>query len=446
MSSELSTVSIDRSIEQLGRELAEAREQQAATAEILKVISRSPTDLHGVFGEIAASAARLCDAYDTTIYRVEGDSLHLSAHHGSIPVGPVGQYKMTLVRGIVAARAALDRRAIQIADLQAEAEEYPEGSEYALRFGHRTILAVPLLRADSAIGVISVRRTEVRPFTETQIALLKTFADQAVIAIDNARLFAAEQIRTRELVERTHELTEALEYQTATSDVLSAISRTPRDLQPVLTEICNTASRLCDTADAVVFFRDGDWLKLGSIQGPIGIDVGKIALSRGYATGRAVLDRTIVHVQDLRAVADEYPQGYESSLKLGHRTIIAVPLIHNGESIGVLTLRRPEVRPFNEKQIKLLRTFADQAVIAIQNTRLFEEVQARNRDLTALGEVGRAVSSTLDLKAVLKTIVDRAVELSNTDGGSIYYFREHAGRFELGETTGLDEEVIARFH
>ena len=152
----------------------------------------------------------------------------------------------------------------------------------------------------------------------------------------------------------------------------------------------------------------------------------------------------MIHVADMLAEADEYPESRKSALQLGYRTALAVPLVHAGDAIGVIFIRRAEVRPFTERQIEVLNTFADQAVIAIENTRLFEEVQARNRDLTALSEVGRAVSSTLDLRLVLKTIVDRAVELSGTDGGSIFYYRKEKGRFELGETTRLDPVVVER--
>src|SRR5215470_9010620 len=183
-------------VEELQRQLAEAREQQAATAEILRVISSSPTDLQRVFAEIAASAARLCDAYDATINLLDGDVLRLVGHEGPIPVGPVGQSTLPLIRGVLIARAVLVGRTIHIADLQAESDEYPEGSDLARRLGFRTILAVPLIHAGEAIGVITIRRTEVRLFSARQIALLETFANQAVIAIENTRLFEAEQART----------------------------------------------------------------------------------------------------------------------------------------------------------------------------------------------------------------------------------------------------------
>src|SRR5215471_20473125 len=203
MSPEASTIGGDQSLEELRRELAEAREQQAATSEILRVISSSPMDSELVFAEIAASAARLCDASDTAIHRVDGEALFLVVSHGSIPKG---DDTLPLTRVVVTGRAVLDGRTIQVADLQAETDEYPVGSDNARRDGFRTILAVPLIRVGKAIGVIGIRRTAVRPFSDRQIDLLKTFADQAVIAIENTRLFEAEQASKREL-------TEALEQQ-----------------------------------------------------------------------------------------------------------------------------------------------------------------------------------------------------------------------------------------
>jgi two-component system, NtrC family, sensor kinase len=213
MSPEASTIASDRSVEDLKRELAEACRREAATADILRVISRSPTDLQSVLDAVAKSAARLCEAETASVFRCDGDQLRLVANHRPLGPGIVGEYTIPLIRGTANGRAVLERRTIHIADLQSEAREYPEGSETARKHGHRTVLAVPLLREGIVIGSISLRRASARLFTAAQVALVETFAGQAVIAIENTRLFEAEQARTRELAERTQELTEAREYQ-----------------------------------------------------------------------------------------------------------------------------------------------------------------------------------------------------------------------------------------
>src|SRR5262245_49487484 len=316
MPSENSTISGDQSVEALRRELAEAREQQSATAGILRAISNSPSHLQGIFQEIATTAARLCDAYDAGVLQCAGDHLRLVAHRGHIP----GQGIVPLSRGILNARAVLDRTILQVPDLQAETEEYPEGSEFARRLGHRSILAVPLIRGQEAIGAIFVRRTEVRPFTERQIELVNTFADQAVIAMNNARLFEEVQARTRQLQE-------SLEYQTATAQVLQVISRSPNQLQPVLDSIVATAAELCQADFAMIHqlehgkFRvvaankvEAEYVKWLTQNPP--------TADRGSVSGRAAVERATIHIHDVLA-DPEYTRS-ESQRRGQHRSLLGV--------------------------------------------------------------------------------------------------------------------------
>ena len=242
----------DQTVEELRRELAEARKQQAATAEILAAISNSSTESNRVFAEIPASAARLCDAHNVAIFQLAGDHLRLIGSHGLLPnLGPIGQAALPLTRGSLVGRAVNDKKTIHVADVQANTGEYPEGSAIARRLGFRTMVAIPLMRAGEAIGAITIRRAEVRPFTDRQIELLRTFADQAVIAIENTRLFEAEQASKRELQE-------SLEYQTATSNVLDLISRSKFDLQPVLDALVQAAAQLCEADIANVWRPRGE--------------------------------------------------------------------------------------------------------------------------------------------------------------------------------------------
>src|SRR5262249_50422263 len=235
------------------------------------------------------------------------------------------------------------------------------------------------------IGVIALTRTRVAPFDDKQVALVESFADQAVIAIENTRLFEAEQASKRELQARTRELTESLEQQTATADVLKVISRSALDVQRVLDALVESAARLCNAYDAAIFQVFGDGLLLVAHYGqlPMSGPVGQLTrpLVRGALTGRVVLDRRTIQVADIPAHEDEYPQSLKIALQLGFRPALGVPLVHAGKAIGVIFIRRVEVRPFTERQIELVNPFADQAVIAIENTRLFEEVQARTREL-----------------------------------------------------------------
>jgi signal transduction histidine kinase len=298
------------------------------------------------------------------------------------------------------------------------------------------MLSTPLMREGIPIGTIHIRRMEVRPFTEKQIKLLETFAAQAVIAIENVRLF--------------QELKESLEQQTATSEILGVIASSPTDVQPVLDVVAENAARLCDATDALIARIDGNVLLLhvtryGSMPAPEAMRI-----TRGTPAGRAIIERKTTHVHDLVAeIETEFPASKTRQAISGTRTMLATPLLREGVPLGVINIRRTEVRPFTDKQIKLLETFADQAVIAIENVRLFQELEARTRELArsveelkALAEVGQAVSSTLDLQTVLSTIVGHAVQLSGTDGGVIYEHDEAAEEFHLRASHLMEAEVI----
>jgi two-component system NtrC family sensor kinase len=322
----LSPLSKDTKVARLARELAEAREQQAATAEILRAISASPTNLERVFAVVAASATRLCDASDATIHQVDGAVLRQVAHHGPIPIPG----SLPMMRGVLAGRAVLDRQTIHVPDLQAETGEYPERSKIARRLGLRTNLAVPLIRAGEAIGVVIIRRSEVRPFTDRQIDLLRTFATQAVIAIENSRLFEAEQQRTREL-------TESLQQQTATADVLKVISRSTFDLQTVLNALVESAAHLCEAKTAFVFRREDEVYRLAANYGfpreyEEYIREQSIGPARGTLVGRTALQASVVHIPDV--LADREYVWKESQERGGFRTMLGVPLLREGAPIG----------------------------------------------------------------------------------------------------------------
>src|SRR5262249_43500133 len=396
------------------------------TAEILRVISSSPTDLQRVFVDIAASAARLCNAYDVVIRRLDGDSLPVVAHHGPIPT----EATVPLTRGVFIPRVVLDKRTIHAADMQAESHEAPESRKNAPRLGLRTALGVPLIRAGEAIGAIAIRRAEVRPFTDQQIDLLKTFADQAVIAIENTRLFEEVQQKSAALSTANSQLTESLEQQTATSEALRAIGSSPTDVQPVFDTIVRSALRLCDGLFSSLFQFDGSLLHPVSHHNytPDALEQLHRAYprppDRGGGTGRAILNCAIVQIRDVE-LDPEYQQ-HVLSRTIGWRSGLFVPMLRDGVPIGVIMVARAASGAFSDNEVKLLKTCADQAVIAIENTRLFEAEQARTREVetksaelaqsleyqTATSEVLSVISkSPNDLQPVLDTLVMTAQRL-----------------------------------
>ena len=421
----------------LFQELKESLEQQTATSEILGVIASSPTDIQPVLDVVAQNAARLCEATDAVIHRIDGDKLRVVANYGSLPTRRSEGRPIPMDRDSIPGRTVIDRQTLHIHDMAALPEDdFP--ARFARSLGVRTVLATPLLREGIPIGTIHIRRMEVRPFTEKQIKLLETFAAQAVIAIENVRLF--------------QELKEALEQQTATGEILGVIARSPTDIQPVLDAVASSATRLCDASDAVIIRLNGPRFFLAAHSGlhetvPVG---SSMPLGRGFPAGRAVLDRVTVVVADLaEAVESEFPETRALQRRYGYRSVAATPLLREGAAIGVLGVLRTEVRPFTDKQIALLKTFADQAVIAIENVRLFQELDERTNELArsvgelkALGEVSQAVSSTLDLETVLPTIVSRAIQLSGTDCGVIYEYDEAAQEFHLRASHRMEEEMV----
>ena len=371
-----------------------------------------------------------------TLAAVDGvDSAGIAALHGAYP--------RPVARDTTSGRSILDRRLVHLEDSWLDPEyTHPLRDTIALR----SILTVPIFREGLPIGALSVWRGEVKPFTDKQIALLETFADQAVIAIENVRLF-------KELEARNRDLTEALEQQTATSEILRVISSSPTDVQPVFDTIVRSAVRLCDGLFSALFQFDGELLHLVAQHNftPEALEEARRIFparpSRGLGAGRAILERAVVHIPDVE-VDPEY-QHQALSRAIGFRSGLFVPMLRDGAPIGVIMVARAEPGPFSDNEIELLKTFADQAVIAVENVRLFKELQARTGELTqsveqltALGEVSQAVSSTLDVETVLDTIVSHASQLAGAAGCAIYEYDEAAEQFELRATHGYDAGFV----
>jgi GAF domain-containing protein len=423
------------------RDLQESLQQQTATADVLKVISRSAFDLQVVLDTLVESAARLCEADMSVITRQRGDTYFRAGSFGfpSEFMAYVKDLPIKPERATITGRTLLEGKVTHVRDVYDDPDySFPEAQR--LSGDPRTILGVPLLREGKPVGALALLRKNVRPFTDKQIELVTTFADQAVIAIENVRLFD-------EVQAKTHDLEEALRYQTGSSKILNVIASSPTDVQPVLQAIVESACELCEAHDAVVLLQDGDDLCFSAHHGPIPINTEKWPIGRGWAAGRAFVDRATVHVHDVYA---EEASDFTSSRELSHRagstavrSILAAPLLREGESIGAILLRRQEVRPFTDKQIAMLQTFADQAVIALGNVRLFEEVQARTRDLqeslqqqTATSEVLKVISSSPgELAPVFSSMLENAVSICDAKFGNLFLVDGDTARWEAGVGT-----------
>ncbi len=429
----------------LFNEAKESLARQTATADILKVIASSPSDVQPVFDAIAERSKRLVDALSTSVFRLVDGVMHLRAFTPTNPEADAALKAMfpAPLSSFRWGEAVRKGEIFRVVDTEREMDGL---RDLARLRGFRSMLFVPLLRSHTPIGLISVTRVEPGPFVEHHVQLLQTFADQAVIAIENVRLFD-------ELLAKIRDLSESLQQQTATADVLKVISRSTFDLQTVLDTLTESAVRLCAADRGVIFQRNGGLFRFGANYG-FSREAEQYALEhplradRGSITGRVALEGRAIHIPDVLADHEYQATGYQKAF--GYRTNLGVPLLREGTTVGVFSLTRDKVSPFTEKQIELATTFADQAVIAIENVRLFDEVQTRTRELArsveelqALGEVSQAVNSTLDLETVLTTIVGRAVQLSRTDAGAIYVFDEEQKEFRLHATYGMTETMIA---
>jgi GAF domain-containing protein len=443
----IENVRLFKELEARNRDLTESLEQQTATSEILGVISKSQTDVQPVFDTIADAALNLCRASTATVFMFDGELLTLAAIASRDPERAAALRKLwprPPSRDTAATRAILTRGIVVIPDVLKE-PDYAIGATAAAT-GFRSVVSLPLMREGAPIGAIGVGRSEAGPFPEKQIELLKTFADQALIAIENVRLFKALEARNRDL-------TEALEHQTATSEILRVISRSPTDVQPVFEIIGERAEKLCDAEVSLVSRLEDEQIHLVAIHGvsPEGTEAIErhfpMRLDAELTSARAIRSRAVVHIPDV--LADPKYEAKDAARVGNYRSVLAVPMVRESQVVGAIWVARAAPGLFPDSKIELLKTFADQAVIAIENVRLFNELKARTAqlgrsvdELKALGEIGQAVASTLDLGTVLRTIVSHATRLSGMDGGSIWEYDETREEFHLHATDRLPDALV----
>jgi len=382
----LSIADLQEQLDHRTSELHESLQQQTATADVLKVISRSTFDLQTVLATLVESAARLCAADNAALFQRDGEVYRLATTYGYS--GDMAQYAtehpLRPGRDSMTGRVALEGKAVHIHDVLADPEYRQTGYQQA--FGYRTNLGVPLLRDGTTIGVFALVRGEVKPFTEQQIELVTTFADQAVIAIENARLLS-------ELRQRTTDLTESLEEQTATSEVLQVISSFPGDLQPVFATMLEKAVRICDANFGILALSEGTAFRVGAMYNapPTFAELRRqepvFRPGPSNPVARVAASKEVLHISNLAddlAYKDRDPAAIVFVELAGARTLLVVPMLKETELIGVFAVYRQEVRPFAEKQIELVKNFAAQAVIAIENARLLKELRERTAEVEKL--------------------------------------------------------------
>src|SRR5262249_23283751 len=405
-------------VARLTRERDEAHEQQRAAAEVLKIISASRTELQPVLEVVVRSAARYCKADDVTLFELDGQDIREAAHWGAVP--HLEGFRFPCTRGSVAGRTVLERKPVHVIDLQAEVEDFPEGSALARRFRHRTVAGVPLLREGVAVGTLQLRRTEVTPFTDKQIALLGTFAAQAVIAIENARLL-------NELRQRTTDLTESLEQQTATSAILSSMSGSMAGTKPVFDAILRNLLRLFGTSYAVVQLLQGGMIHLVAFDGEPGFE--RLAahyplpLDDSTITGCAMLSKRVLQFAPMIDNPATPPASARFAREYTYNSMLSAPMIREDKVIGAIATARRGSRAFDDKQIALIKSFAAQASIAIENPGLQNERRQCLEQQRATADVLRVISSSPgELKPVFDAMLENAVRLCEAEFGHLFLF------------------------